>query len=323
MQYICKVVTLSVNGIHAESRKLMLSNFLYIHDVDIALLQATTPPSITEIPRYNAWVNIGTEKRGTATLAREGLPVCDEKRLSSGRGLAVKIKGIWYVNVYAPSGAERRVEREHFFNAELPFILPVAPTALLIAGDFICLLDARDSTGNAPRSNALVRLKRGLCLHDVWDVTSHQPGYTHYALHSATRLDRIYVTEQLYQQKQGAETVFAAFTEHMAVVLRLATNELFQERGRGYWRMNVSLLQENDFKTELARKWMDWARYKRYYSTSVMWWTRFVKTKIKWVFTLEGAKTKTGSIVYGKFLLRRHVRRYTRHRRHTNSTCCA
>jgi hypothetical protein len=119
----------------------------------------------------------------------------------------------------------------------------------------------------------------------VWDVTSHQPVYTHYALHSATRLDRIYVTEQLYQQKQGAETVFAAFMDHKAVVLHLATNELFQERGRGYWRMNVSLLQEKDFKTELARKWMDWTRYKRYYSTIVLWWTRFVKTKIKRVFT--------------------------------------
>jgi exonuclease III len=204
MQYIYKVVTLNINGIHAESRKLMLSTFLHIHDVDIALLQAVTQPGITDIPRYNAWVNIGTEKRGTATLAREGLTVYDEKRLPSGRGLAVKIKDIWYVNVYASSGAERRVDREYFFNAELLLILPVAPTALLIAGDINCILDARYSTGNVPRSNALVGLIRGLCLHDVWDVTSHQPGYKHYALHSATRLDRIYVTEQLYQQKQGA-----------------------------------------------------------------------------------------------------------------------
>jgi exonuclease III len=111
MQYIYKVVTLNINGIHAESRNLMLSTFLHIHDVDIALLEEVTQPGITDIPRHDAWVNIGTEKRGTATLAREGLTVCDEKRLPSGRGLAVKIKDIWYVNVYAPCGAERRVER--------------------------------------------------------------------------------------------------------------------------------------------------------------------------------------------------------------------
>jgi hypothetical protein len=79
---------------------------------------------------------------------------------------------------------------------------------------------------------------------------------------------------------------------HMVIVFRLATNELFQERGRGYWRMNVSLLQEKYFKTELARKWMDWTRYKLYYSTIVLWWTRFLETKIKRVFTLEGARQK-------------------------------
>jgi hypothetical protein len=55
-----------------------LSTFLHIHDVDIALLQEVAQPGITDIPRYNAWVNTGAEKRGTATLAREGLTVCDE-----------------------------------------------------------------------------------------------------------------------------------------------------------------------------------------------------------------------------------------------------
>jgi hypothetical protein len=55
-------------------------------------------------------------------------------------------------------------------------------------------------------------------------------------------------------------------------------------------------LQEKYFKTELARKWMDWTRYKRYYSTSVLWWTRFVKTKIKRVFTLEGARRKPAEV---------------------------
>jgi hypothetical protein len=262
----------------------MLASILYTHDIDIALLQEITQPGITDIPRYSAWVNLGTDQQGTATLAREGLPVGDVKHLPSGRGLAIEIKGIWYVNVYAPSRAEWRVQQECFVNAEIPLILPVAPVALVMAGDFNCILDARDTRVNAPQSNALQRLIRGMGLRDVWDMMSQRLGYTHYALHSAMHLDRMYVTEQLYRQKQGVETVLAAFTDHLAVVLRLAMDVLFQERGRGYWRKNVSLLLDKGFYTELARRWKDWTRYKRYYPNIVLWCTWFVKTKNKQLF---------------------------------------
>jgi hypothetical protein len=40
-----------------------------------------------------------------------------------------------------------------------------------------------------------------------------------------------FVTHQLYQQKQGMETVAAAFTDHMAVILCLGSEVPFQERG--------------------------------------------------------------------------------------------
>jgi hypothetical protein len=115
------------------------------------------------------------------------LTVGEVKRLPSGRGLVVEIKGIWYVNVYTPSGAEQRVEREYFFNNELPLIMPVMPVKILMAGDFNCILNTGDSTGNEPRSNALDRLIRGMGLHDVWEMAftaeacSDTYGSNHYA----------------------------------------------------------------------------------------------------------------------------------------------
>jgi exonuclease III len=99
-------MTLNVNGGYLEARKQMLINFIYANDVDIAMLQEVTKPDFVDITKYNASINIGAEQRGTATLAKEGLSISDEKRLPSGRGLTVKIKEIWYVNIYAPSGTE-------------------------------------------------------------------------------------------------------------------------------------------------------------------------------------------------------------------------
>jgi exonuclease III len=101
-------MTLYVNGGYSEARKQMLINFIYANDVEIAMLQEVTKPDFVDIPTNNASINIGAEKRGTATLAKEGLSISDERRLPSGRGLAVKIKEVWYVDIYAPSGAEKR-----------------------------------------------------------------------------------------------------------------------------------------------------------------------------------------------------------------------
>jgi hypothetical protein len=164
----------------------------------------------------------------------------------------------------------------------------MAPADLVLAGDFNCILQTGDSTGNVPKSPALDRLVRSIGLKDMWDASQSQFGSTHYAPLSATRLDRIYVTERPYQRKRGAETVIAAFSNHFAVILRLATDGLYQERGRGFGRMNISLLHDNTFYSEVARKWTEWARHKRYYPTIVLWWARFVKVKIRQLFAQEG-----------------------------------
>jgi exonuclease III len=75
------------------------------------LLQEVTQPGITAIQKYIARLNLGNENRGTAILTRDGITVTQIKRIPSGRGMAMEINGVWYINVYAPSGAERKLER--------------------------------------------------------------------------------------------------------------------------------------------------------------------------------------------------------------------
>ena len=290
--YVYKVVTLNVNGIRADTWKTLLANFLLSHNIDIALLQEVVCPEIVDLPSYTTWINIGTDLRGTAILTSTGLVIDEVQRLPTGRGIAISIHNVWYVCVYAPSGAERRTDREAFFNTELPLILPVTPKALLLAGDFNCIINKQDSTGNVPRSVALETLVHGMELHDVWESTNPRLGYTHYAPLSASRLDRIYVSPQLYRQKQGVETVAAAFTDHMAVVVRLGSETLFQKRGRGYWKLNVSLLRDEQILTVLTSKWKYWTRRQNQYPCTLAWWTRYVKDQLKWFLIREGTARK-------------------------------
>ena len=69
---------------------------------------------------------------------------------------------------------------------------------------------------------ALTRLVTGLDLMDVWDMNQGQMIYTHYTAQGVSRLDRIYLSRQLLKSKQGMESIAAAFTDDLAVMLRVS-----------------------------------------------------------------------------------------------------
>ena len=50
--------------------------------------------NLTTFRRYTAHVNEGTNRRGTAILAKDRLALSDIKHLPSGRGIAVYYNGI-------------------------------------------------------------------------------------------------------------------------------------------------------------------------------------------------------------------------------------
>jgi len=77
----------------------------------VTLLQEVTHTEFTTIHDYNAIVNEGTDQRGTAILAKTGLHLQNVKRIPSGRGIAAMFQGIWIINIYAPSGAEKSGKR--------------------------------------------------------------------------------------------------------------------------------------------------------------------------------------------------------------------
>ena len=54
----------------------------------------------------------------------------------------------------------------------------------------------------------------------MWEMSRTRPIYTHYTSAGASRIDRVYVMENLRKNKQGVETVAAPFTDHLAVILR-------------------------------------------------------------------------------------------------------
>jgi endonuclease/exonuclease/phosphatase family metal-dependent hydrolase len=269
----------------------MLGEFLKKQTIDIALLQEVTQPQVGHIHGYTTHMNIGTEARGTA-IVMEGISATHLPRLPSGRGMAGLINGTHIVNIYVPSGTERKQERESFYTNELPWLLPTTKCALILAGDFNCVLERGDATGQENRSRALDQLVRGFHLTDVWDHNAVNRGFKHYTATGASRLDRIYVSRNILTHKPGAETLAAAFTDHMAVALRLSGADPMPTHEKGTWRINTTPLQDTSFLTTLQSLWTSWQKHKKYYPSIVLWWERYIKRMIRTTFMRYGAKCK-------------------------------
>jgi hypothetical protein len=200
-----------------------------------------------------------------------------------------------------PVGSRKGQEMEDFFNFDLPYLLQATPNTVILGGDFNCVLAKADVTGHFNFSRSLNTLVKGNNLVDMWTTTPDRGVYTHYARRGAARLDRMYVTQNLSGRKCGTETTVTAFTDHLAVVLRIALNVTTVGRGRSYWKMNAALLREADVQETLLERWVGWKRQQNVYPHIVMWWERVVKNQICKLLTSEGARRRMDDIALENF----------------------
>jgi exonuclease III len=139
---------------------------------------------------YETHMNIGTSMRGTAIMAKSQHHLTNIRKLPTGRAIAAIFRDVQIINLYAPSGTNRRAEREEFYNMELTHILQDTNTHILIAGDFNCVQQTNDTTGHFNTSRVLQEIIRGMALKDAWTQNPQKPSYIHYTTKSASRHDR-------------------------------------------------------------------------------------------------------------------------------------
>ena len=109
-----------------------LNEFIHKQEVDVLLLHEVPHTDFEKIRGYKAHINVGIHKRGTAILTREQIALFSITRLPSGRRIAACYRGVWFVNLYAPSGTANIQEREDFHNVELVYLLrPLPPTMIV------------------------------------------------------------------------------------------------------------------------------------------------------------------------------------------------
>ena len=275
------IATANFNNNSSPAKLYALQRFLNDYDVDILLLQEVSITDFSTINNYSAYVNTGANQLGTAILSKPGIVIQSIEQLPSGRGISGRFNGHGFVNIYAPSGNNKRQERNLFFQNEVPYLLRSYKDSYVLGGDFNCVLRAEDCTGEFRPSHTLQHMISGLNLSDVWAVKRTSPGFTYESTNSAARLDRFYIPRTMENQIKRIDVEPIAFSDHYAVLLKLELCITIVRIGRSVWKMNTNCLQKKTVIDELRDYGMSGLTKKNRYHDIADWWEIFTKPRLK------------------------------------------
>ena len=229
--------------------------------------------------QYTAFVSKSQDQQpGIAFIYQDILPVKDIHVLQPGRLLQIYIEdGPSFVNVYAPSGSQGRAARRILFSDTLFRNLSNKANLPYLIGDFNCVINRQDTVENFNNKNcpALSDLVNTFSYSDGFRLLSPQAIEFTFSSPGAfpSRLDRVYVPASstgLVRQVSHHATL----SDHRMLTLRVewAPPAPLPRFFSPYWKLNVSILSDEDFKPNFERLWSLLVAKIGTYPSLPAWW---------------------------------------------------
>ena len=257
------VVSINVRGLNDKVKRKTCFSWIKEKKIDIAFLQETFCIETFKNTFDNDFrgkvfhgVTDSTHSRGVCIMVREGLEFTkiNEHRTIDGRRVLVNanINGndITLVCLYAPNTVK---DRSQFFDKSRLWIEKYAlfKNSMILAGDLNCCLrdcDRRPIVNIHDNSRkSLQKLIDELELYDSWSKLHNTPGYTFFDKRTggASRLDYILCGKMLSSDLKSICVNTCPVSDHESVTANLCMGN--QKRGRGYWKLNNSLINNQDY----------------------------------------------------------------------------
>ena len=288
-------LTLNTNGLRDANKRLALLQWLSHMSLDFACLQET---HVTSVEESNTWfssygflsvVSPGSSHScGSVILFRPCYVLKNFWSDDKGRFVLAEFERRSVVFrvacLYAPN---RNPERDDFFVFCSSSIDPSVPT--LVCGDFNAVLDrSLDRRGSnvwdtsRESSTALLSLFRDCGVVDIW--RSLHPTVTAFTWlrpdgSFSSRIDLLGCPYAWAHLVQTCDILACPYSDHCAVSLVVPIPEPIP-RGPGRWKLNISFLKDNAFKTLVSGFWAEWKTKKWSFNSIQEWWDRG-KEKLK------------------------------------------
>lgn len=294
------IVSLNARGLRGNKRHAVFQ-WLKEKHYDVCLLQETycTYNFISKFKR--GWsgdivhsVSDSAHSRGVCILFRKGLKhtVLDVHECKNGRFIAInlEINGNIFsiINVYCPNNLKQRIQ----FLGEIGEVINEFVSNkqnLIIGGDFNCVNENidRSSSGIDKSSEMLCKLKSKWNLIDIWRKLHPDSKSNTYIDPSNrgfnSRIDFFLCSNNIATNIKSSNIGCAPSPDHKFVDVSLKLSS--KNRGKGYWKMNSSILKENEYVKSMENLLSETINeYDGHICKQALW--EFIKTRIK-RYTIE------------------------------------
>ncbi|XP_073499673.1 BTB/POZ domain-containing protein 19 isoform X1 [Phyllobates terribilis] len=157
----------------------------------------------------------------------------------------MKGQELWLINIYGP---QSKWDRKCLFTRIKPYLF--TSRQVVFGGDFNTVTRPRDRGGSRDKltydSVALNSIASEARLVDVHiRHTAGHEGFTYHRGNCRSRIDRFYLKEEAVSS--AVSVVEVEFSDHCLILFSLNVTET-PWMGRGFWRLNSSLLEEAEIR---------------------------------------------------------------------------
>ena len=225
---------------------------------------------------------------GTAAIWREDLPTPQVANLISCSLQTVRFGQRYFYNVYAPSGSENRRDRAQLFTRDIfPLLLQHMEQLPVLAGDWNCLVAAKDTTANFQEkySKDLDNLLKAFKYSDAYRIL--HPNTSEFTFHRAScapsRLDRVYLPPNLVPCLRSVEHqpgLADHWGVHVKLEIEMARAEQLPRPRKTHWKLNTNILKHESFLPQLTRVFQGLKEEVEEFEDEADWWDMYAKPAI-------------------------------------------
>ena len=291
-----KVLSLNVRGINDFKKRRCIFNWIRKNEADVIFLQETYSARELENRWKNEWggrvffVHGSNHSRGGAILLKNTVNCDVEEHITDNTGRVQILKTklddqpLCFVNIYAPNDENSQVA---FFQNVKKLIVSNKITdnyEIIIGGDFNTIMDINlDKKGGSPNikersKTKILQMMDDFNLIDIWRVKN--PTKRRYTWRQQNplvqcRLDYFLISESLHDNTQNVD-ILPAFRSDPSGISLLLKGDNEEKRGRGYWKLNTSLLDDNVFCNSLRTELTSWLEQGNHLDSQQKWeWIKY------------------------------------------------
>ena len=296
-----KFMSLNVRGLNKELKRRSVFQFIRKKNIDICYLQETYSTHVNEQIWKNQWggeiyFSHGTNHaKGCMILIKPGFDISVKKSMldESGRYIMLEtvIQGQSFhcLNVYAPCIETEQIRFYQTIHSLLENNI-TDDRYLLVGGDMNVIVNpAIDRKGGNMNISQLYKdvikvfngIKEEHFLCDIWRTIN--PSVKRFTWRQKTlsihsRLDMWLITNGLQDYCKEVDIIPAVRTDHSAIILKLENHAT--ARGKGLWKLNNSLLNEEKYVNEVVSKLSLWRKESEVLNDIRLTW-EYVKYKVR------------------------------------------